>query len=87
MGARRRMMLSAAFVERGRRAHTDGITRRLRRWSALNISVIRLLNSLEYRNRFASKLYSKLRKSKLVEPTDASSSSMIIFLECSIPGS
>ena len=53
----------------------------------MNISLMWALTSVEYINMLHSKLCSKLRKSKLVEPTVQNSSSTTSVLLWSIPAS
>ena len=85
IGENSRITDSNAFSLRGRRRHDAEVTLTQSRWSRMNCSLRRPLNSRDYTSMFASKLCSKLRKSKFVDPTVAKSSSTIIALLWSIP--
>ena len=74
-GLIRRTTDSLNFSQVGRLRHTDGLIRWQFSRSLKNISFISIAFSLSYINAFPSKLCSKLRKSRLVEPMVKNSSS------------
>lgn len=85
MGLRSLTMDSLAFWALGRFCQVPGCTRSDMAMSSKNMCVISALISREYIITLLSKLCSKLRKSKLAEPTDMNSSSTITVLACSMP--
>ena len=78
---------SMTLVVMGRRFHRFNVIRRHCCMSLMKIFFIWVAVSVLYMNAFISKLWSKLRKSKLVEPIVENSSSMIRLFACRNPPS